>query len=58
MALPGEILMKQFVQDMAASHQVGESAIWNRIWRGKLKPVVRRVNSRVIFVQTANVQSS
>lgn len=48
----GEVLMKQFVLELAEKIGVSASAVYNRIHRGRLSGIrVRAVNKRVVFIK-------
>lgn len=50
----GEIPLKQWVHQKAAELGITPKAVYQRIYRGKLKtPPLRRVNSTVVYVQLA-----
>jgi hypothetical protein len=47
----GEVQMKVWVSDTAERLKTSPSAIWMRLYRGKLNPPLRRINARLIYVK-------
>lgn len=49
-ARPGEVRMKQFLTEQAIAHHLSNTAIWNRVYKGRYPNLkLRRVNKRVVF---------
>jgi hypothetical protein len=47
---PNEIPLKRWVYEEAEREGVKPTAIYNRMNRGKLKPLLHKINKMVIFV--------